>query len=94
MTEAVTLEMAEAALDLWKTVPATLSERDNRRRRVLGMQRDIAAFEDRVRRLAADAAPELAAQSVEAIVDQLHARAMAANATYQHRESLKEARVF
>lgn len=82
------VEMAEASILVWKDVPATLSERENRRRRVRGMERDIQAFEDDARGLAVEIAPELATLSADAVVDILHERVVAANADHQRRTGL------
>jgi uncharacterized protein YhaN len=85
------IEMAEAALSLWKAVPATLFERENRHRRVRGMQREIALFEDKICNLVAAVAPDLVSQPVEVVIDQLHRRAVAANAAQQNRQTLAAA---
>jgi uncharacterized protein YhaN len=91
LAEDATIEMAEAALDIWKDLPQTLIERDNRRRRVRGMLRDITTFEDSVRALVSTAAPDLAAFSPDAAMDALHDRAITANADQQHRSNLLKA---
>jgi uncharacterized protein YhaN len=91
LPEDATVDMAEAALELWKEVPATLAERENRSRRVRGMQRDIAAFEDGVRQLVEDTAPELGSYAAAAAMDVLRDRAIAATADQQHRTSLARA---
>ncbi|KAA0698361.1 chromosome segregation protein SMC [Neorhizobium sp. P12A] len=83
-----TVEMVEATVDVWKDLPQILTERENRRRRVRGMQRDIAAFEDGLRALASDLAPDLASFSADAAADVLHDRAIAANSDQQRRKSL------
>ena len=46
-----TPDEAEAALAAWKDVPDNIRERDSRTRRVAGMQRDIAKFEERAKTL-------------------------------------------
>jgi uncharacterized protein YhaN len=91
LSEDTTVDMAEAALELWKEVPATLAERENRSRRVRGMQRDIAVFEDGVRSLVSDTAPELASYASDAAMDVLRDRAIAATADHQHRTGLLKA---
>ena len=40
--------MVETALDLWRQIPELLAERENRRRRVRGMRRDLETFEEAV----------------------------------------------
>jgi chromosome segregation protein len=89
--EGATIDMAEAALDLWKEVPATLAERENRLRRVRGMTRDIAAFEEATAILVRETAPELATYSASAAMDVLRDRAIGANADQQHRSGLSKA---
>ncbi|TCL70383.1 YhaN family protein [Rhizobium sp. BK251] len=91
LPEGATVEMAEAALDVWKDVPQTFAERENRDKRVRGMQRDIASFEEAVRALVSEAAPELAKLSPDAAVDVLHQRAIAANADHKRRAELHAA---
>jgi uncharacterized protein YhaN len=91
LSDGATVEMAEAAFDVWKDVPPTLAERENRHRRVRGMLRDIGGFEDGVRALLADVGSELASLSPDAVVDILHQRAVAANADQQRRTELSNA---
>jgi hypothetical protein len=92
LSEGATIDMVEAALDLWKEVPPTLAERENRSRRVRGMNRDIAAFEEATAALVRDTAPELATYSASAAMDVLRDRAIAANADEQHRASVSKAK--
>ncbi|MET0747423.1 MAG: AAA family ATPase [Rhizobium sp.] len=87
-----TVDMAEAALDIWKTLPEVLTERENRRRRVRGMQRDTAAFEQAVKTLVAGVAPELQPLAADAAAEILHERAVSANAGDQRRIALEKAR--
>jgi uncharacterized protein YhaN len=47
LLQACKVEEAEAALTAWQELPAVLAERDNRAKRVSGMQRDAADFEAR-----------------------------------------------
>ena len=47
------LDGASAALDAWKEVPALVRERNDKRRRVAGMRRDMDAYETEVRRISA-----------------------------------------
>ena len=42
-----TPEMAEATLDVWRQIPAKLTEHTNRKSRVYGMTRDIKLFRPR-----------------------------------------------
>ncbi|PZM16850.1 ATP-binding protein [Rhizobium tubonense] len=91
LSEGATVDMVEAALDLWKEVPPALAERENRRRRVRGMLRDISAFEEAVRAVVRDVAPELSSYSADAAMDVLRDKAIAANADQQHRTGLLKA---
>lgn len=88
LSEDATVEMADAALEIWKSLPEMLTERENRRRRVRGMQRDTAAFEDAVKALVATVAPELKPLAPDAAVEALHERAVSANAGDQRRTAL------
>jgi uncharacterized protein YhaN len=54
------MDAAEALLDVWRELPATLRERDNRAGRVRGMLRDNETFAAEARALAARLAPDLA----------------------------------
>lgn len=91
LSENATVEMAEAALDIWKSLPEMLTERENRRRRVRGMQRDTLAFEQAVAELVASVAPELKPFAPDAAVEALHERAVSANAGDQRRAALDKA---
>ncbi len=92
LPDSATIDMAEAALDIWKSLPEMLTERENRRRRVRGMQRDTAAFERAVQDLVAAVAPELKPLAPDAAAEALHERAVAANAGDQRRAALEKAR--
>ncbi len=65
LSEDASMEMALAALDIWRSVPGTLAERENRERRVRGMVRDMQEFEDAVRAICAETAPSLSALPAE-----------------------------
>ncbi|MGU3538562.1 AAA family ATPase [Methylobacterium sp. A54F] len=72
------LEEAEAALDAWRMVPASLREREDRLGRVAGMRRDMEAYRDAVATLCAAHAPELADLAPGAAMKALHVRLQAA----------------
>ena len=72
--EAAAVE-ARAAIDVWKEVPALRLERENRDRRVRGMERDIAAFEKEVAELVAQFAPDLVRQPASQAIGTLNERA-------------------
>ena len=74
------LEEAEAALQAWREVPSTLRERENRRGRIRGMERDVAAFEARLREVAGRLCSEFASASAEAQLQALQDRLEAAKA--------------
>lgn len=80
--------MAEAALDLWREIPGLLHERENRRRRVRGMQRDIAAFEQAVAALVETLAPDLAPLAADAAIGMLNRLAGEAKAAGERRRQL------
>jgi len=83
---------AEAALQVLGAIPDLIDQRDNRARRVAGMERDIAAFETAAARLCERLAPELAALSPAAAVDALQERTQAA-LTAQSLRRQAEARI-
>jgi uncharacterized protein YhaN len=68
-----TIEQAEVALAAWQKVPDILRERDNRQRRVAGMQRDSRSFEGRARTILETAA-DLISLPAEAAVKKLNER--------------------
>ncbi|ESR22598.1 ATP-binding protein [Lutibaculum baratangense] len=88
---------ASVALGLWEKVPAILRERDNRARRVAGMERDIDAFTAAAGDFVARLAPDLAGLPPLHQVERLNERAQAARtAMAQERDaraSLQEGEV-
>lgn len=84
------IDGAEAALAVWREVPATLRELDNRARRVAGLRRDIATFERRADDLIARLAPDLAALPADAAVTVLHERVTAARGAASRRAAAIE----
>ncbi|MGF6232320.1 uncharacterized protein YhaN [Inquilinus ginsengisoli] len=84
------IDGAEAALAVWREVPATLRELDNRARRVAGLRRDIAEFERRADDLIARLAPDLATLPADAAVTILHERVTAARAAAGRRAAAIE----
>jgi uncharacterized protein YhaN len=85
MPVATGIEQAEAALGVWSKVPGTIRERNNRARRVAGMQRNIEAFERQAKDLLDDIAPDLAALPADAAVKLLNDRLIAARAAETRR---------
>jgi uncharacterized protein YhaN len=85
MPVATGIEQAEAALGVWSKVPGTIRERNNRARRVAGMQRNIEAFEREAKDLLDDIAPDLAALPADAAVKMLNDRLIAARAAETRR---------
>ena len=69
-----TREEALAALDVWKLVPAIVAERDNRTRRVQGMQRNVEAFAEDACALVVEIAADLAAAGAHDAVNRLSQR--------------------
>ena len=74
LSPTATPDEAEAALGAWKDVPANIRERDSRTRRVAGMQRDMAKFEERAKKLVDRLAPDLATLPPDAAVKALNER--------------------
>jgi uncharacterized protein YhaN len=66
LAEDATIEMATAALDIWRILPDLLSERENRNRRVRGMTRDMEAFEEEIGALCRAVAADLSALPADA----------------------------
>ncbi|MGK9053084.1 AAA family ATPase [Neorhizobium petrolearium] len=91
LTEEATVDMAVAALDVWRIVPDLLSERENRDRRVRGMTRDMEAFEEEVRKLSGEIAPDLAPVQADVAASLLNDRAMAAKTAENQRMTLSAA---
>jgi uncharacterized protein YhaN len=79
------IEQAEAALGVWIKVPGTLRERNNRKRRVVGMQRNIEAFERQTKDLLDDIAPDLVGLPSDVAVKMLNDRLIAARAAEARR---------
>lgn len=88
LPEDARMEMALAALDLWRVVPDLMSERENRNRRVRGMARDMEGFEEEMRALCLQVAPDLGSIAPDVAAGLLNERAMAANADAKHRAAL------
>lgn len=83
--------VAETALELWREVPGLISERDNRRRRVAGMRRDLATFEAGVATLVDTLAPDLRRLSADAAISLLQERAGDAKAAGERQRDLLQA---
>jgi len=79
---------AQAALDVWKLTPAALEKRDQLRRRVEGMRRDLARFEDDARALLAALTPDLASLAPTLGVERLNERLAAARRAEARREEI------
>jgi uncharacterized protein YhaN len=77
-TLATSMDGAEAALAVWREVPAALRERDNRARRVAGLRREIESFEGRAGDLIGSLAPDLATLPADIAIATLHDRVTAA----------------
>ena len=79
---------AQAALDVWKLAPAALEKRDQLKRRVEGMRRDLARFEDDARALLAALTPDLATLAPTLGVERLNERLAAARRAEARREEV------
>jgi hypothetical protein len=80
-----TIEEAQAALSVWNEVPGAIRERNNRARRVAGMQRNLEAFEREVKDLVREIGPDLATLPPDAAVKMLNDRLTAARAAESRR---------
>jgi uncharacterized protein YhaN len=83
-----TIEQAEAALSAWQKVPDILRERDNRERRVSGMQRDSKSFEERVCTIIGIAAADLSSLPVEVAIKSLNERLNEATSAKARRDQV------
>eukprot|EP00913_Durusdinium_trenchii_P021304 g20017.t1 len=88
LAEDATLEMAVAAIDAWRVVPSLIAERENRVRRVRGMSRDMERFENQVRLLCEDLAPDMASLPADVAVGLLNERIAAARSAQDRRQAL------
>ncbi|MCJ9748189.1 YhaN family protein, partial [Neorhizobium sp. SHOUNA12A] len=88
LSEDATVDMALAALDVWRTIPDLLSERENRDRRVRGMARDMEDFETEVGRIAAEVSPDLALLPADVAAGMLNDRAMGARTAANQQATL------
>lgn len=79
----------QAALAVWKQVPALRLERENRDRRVRGMERDIVAFEKAVADLVGQLAPDLVALPAAQAIGTLNERAREADAAARREREAK-----
>ncbi|MDE1159053.1 MAG: AAA family ATPase [Neorhizobium sp.] len=91
LAEDATTEMAAAALDVWKTVPDLIQERENRARRVRGMMRDMENFEDEIAGLCRTVAADIAGLPADVAADMLNRRATEAQAAHGRRDTLSSA---
>lgn len=71
---APTLEMAEAAIQVWKEIPRCYAERQNRQRRVDGMARNIDQFEEKLSGVCKSIGDDLSKLAPLLAVDTLHKR--------------------
>ncbi|WP_313601702.1 AAA family ATPase [Rhizobium sp.] len=91
LAEDATIDMANAALDIWRTLPDLLSERQNRDRRVRGMTRDMEAFESEIVTLSRSLAPDLASIPADVAGGMLNERVTKARAADNQRKTLATA---
>ncbi|MGY6710169.1 MAG: AAA family ATPase [Rhizobiaceae bacterium] len=87
--EAASPVAVEAALGVWKKVPDLRLERENRDRRVRGMERDIAAFEAAVAELVGQYAPDLAPLPPAQAIGMLNERARQADAAARREREVR-----
>ncbi|WP_414814766.1 AAA family ATPase [Rhizobium sp. IY2] len=74
LDNAPTLEMAEAAIQVWKEIPRCYAERQNRQRRVDGMTRNIDQFEEKLSTVCKSIGDDLSRLAPLLAVDFLHKR--------------------
>ena len=86
-----TFEQADVAIAAWDSLPPLVHERDNRERRVLGMQRDIGQFETETGQLAQAVAPDLMGLPQELVIARLRERAEAARSAHKRRSDIEAA---
>jgi uncharacterized protein YhaN len=91
LAEDATIDMANAALDIWRTLPDLLSERQNRNRRVRGMARDMEAFQGEVTTLSGSLAPDLCSIPADVAAGMLNDRVTKARAADNQRKTLTTA---
>ncbi|AYD00544.1 YhaN family protein [Neorhizobium sp. NCHU2750] len=87
LAEDATMEMAAAALDVWRTLPDLLSERANRDRRVRGMARDMEAFEEEIGALCRTVAADLSSLPADLAGRMLNDRVSVARAAASQRSA-------
>ncbi len=88
LSQEATSIQAQAALDVWKLTPAALEKRDQLKRRVEGMRRDLARFEDDARALLAALTPDLSALAPTLGVERLNERLASARRAQARREEI------
>ena len=79
---------ASAAIDVWKVIPAALDKRSGFARRVDGMRRDLAGFEQDARGLLESLAPDLLALAPDEAIERLSARLAAARSEAARRKEV------
>ena len=87
LSATATTDEAQAALDVWKQVPAAIHERDNRDRRVADMRRNIDQFECDTKKIVDAIAPDLAGLPPDIAIKTLNDRVTAAKAAASHRDA-------
>ena len=88
LAQDATSTQALAALDVWKLTPAALEKRDQLKRRVEGMRRDLGQFETDARALLAALTPDLANLPPTLGVERLNERLAAARTAAARREEI------
>ncbi|MBK1792947.1 AAA family ATPase [Devosia sp. WQ 349] len=84
----VSVQQAEVAIAGWGQLPPLLHEQNNRERRVLGMQRDIALFETETGQLTRAVAADLIGLPAEVVIARLRERAETARSAHQQRREI------
>ena len=87
-----TLEMAEAAIQVWKEIPRCYAERQNRQRRVDGMIRNINQFEEKLSGVCKSVGDDLSNVAPLLAVDILHMRMTAGQSADDRDRHLAQSR--
>ncbi|EJC80687.1 hypothetical protein Rleg4DRAFT_2324 [Rhizobium leguminosarum bv. trifolii WSM2297] len=92
LDNAPTLEMAEAAIQVWKEIPRCYAERQNRQRRVDGMMRNVDQFEEKLSKVCKSIGEDLSRLAPLLGVDILHKRMTDAQSAEDHDRHLATSR--
>lgn len=89
LSEDASMDMGLAALEVWRSVPGMIDERENRARRVRGMARDMQEFEQAVASLATELLPAVASLPADLAADALNDRLVEQRSAEDRRSVLR-----